>query len=447
MDIDQERDEGLKAENARLRARVEELERLLEGGRPQGREPEPRRADGFPYQALFDALPIALIAYRSDGLAVAINAVNCKRFGTTAAQIVGKYNILQDPQAVAKGYAAGFQRALTGEVVRMPPRAYDSAAGSLKQGQGRRFWTEATYVPLRAAAGAEVRFVVAVSLDVTAHKEAEALQRWSVAMLEAIIDNAPLLIYARDVDGRHTIMNRKFEAFIGKRRDELLGKTAHELMPEEIAEALRAQDAEAMDSAAPISAEERAQTEGPPRVYLSTRFALRDEEGGVTGVCGISLDITERVRAEETSRRLQEEIFRVQEETLRALSTPLLPIADGVVVMPLIGEVSRERAGQLLETLLRGISSQRARIAILDVTGMPRAGPEVTEALTRVARSVRLLGAKIILTGIQPSLAQALVGLGADLEGIVTQGTLERGVAYALSASRNPSVARFGASW
>src|SRR6185436_2586763 len=115
---------------------------------------------------------------------------------------------------------------------------------------------------------------------------------------------------------------------IGKRRDELLGKTAHELMPEEIAEALRAQDAEAMDAAAPIRAEERAQTEGPPQVYLSTRFALRDEEGGVTGVCGISLDITERVRAEETSRRLQEEIFRVQEETLRALSTPLLPIAE-----------------------------------------------------------------------------------------------------------------------
>ncbi|XXY51253.1 PAS domain-containing protein [Sorangium sp. So ce269] len=229
-----------------------------------------------------------------------------------------------------------------------------------------------------------------------------------------------------------------------ERREEIVGKTLDDVVPAPVADALRGVDTDAIASAAPVDVEVRLPAADGMHVYLGTTFALRDEGGGVVGTCGIATDITERVRAEEQARKLQEDMLRIQDETLRALSTPLLPIASGVLVMPLVGEVSRERAAQVIETLLDGLSRQQATIAILDVTGVPQAGPSVTDTLLRTARSVRLLGAEVVLTGIRPSVAQALVELGADLGGIVTQGTLEQGVAYALAARRGARPRRGG---
>ncbi|XXX76385.1 PAS domain-containing protein [Sorangium sp. So ce134] len=424
--------EALEAEIARLRARVAELERSLEEARAQ-RAPEPT-LEGFSYQAIFDAMPVPLTVYRSDGTIIALNDVNCARFGTTRERVVGKYNVVADQQAAAKGYAGAFQKALSGEEAKMPPAFYDTVPSPMHPGPSRRVWSQATCVPIRDEGG--VRLVAEVSVDVTAQMEAEAKLRQSGELLEAVIENAPLLIYVKDKEGRHKIVNRKVEAFVGKRRDEIIGKTLNDVVPAPVADMLRSVDADAAASAVPVSTEVRLPAADGEHVYLGTTFALRDEEGGVVGTCGIAKDITERVRAEEQSRKLQEDMLRIQDETLRALSTPLLPIASGVLVMPLVGEVSHGRAAQVIETLLDGISRQQARIAILDVTGVPQAGPSVTEALLRTARSVRLLGAEVVLTGIRPSVAQALIELGADLGGIITQGTLEQGVAYALSAGR-----------
>ncbi|WP_437669095.1 PAS domain-containing protein [Sorangium sp. So ce131] len=431
-------DGAWEAEIARLRARVAELERSLEEARAQ-RAPEPR-LEGVSYQAIFDALPVPLTVYRSDGTIIALNDAECARFGTTRERIAGKFSVLADQQAVARGYAGSFQKALSGEEAKMPPTFYETVPSPMHPGPSRRVWSQATYVPIRDESG--VRLVAAVSVDVTAQVEAEAKLRQSAALLEAVIENAPLLIYVKDREGRHRIVNRKLEEFVGKPRDEILGKTLDDVVPALVADELRGIDADAVASAVPVSTEVRLPAADGMHVYLGTTFALRDEEGGVVGTCGMGTEITERVRAEEQARKLQEDMLRIQDETLRALSTPLLPIASGVLVMPLVGEVSRERAAQVIETLLDGISRQQARIAILDVTGVPQAGPSVTDALLRTARSVRLLGAEVVLTGIRPSVAQALVELGADLGGIVTQGTLEQGVAYALSARRGASLSR-----
>jgi anti-anti-sigma regulatory factor len=210
-------------------------------------------------------------------------------------------------------------------------------------------------------------------------------------------------------------------------------------MPSDVADAWRAHDMEVMAAGALASVENAVALADGWHVFLSHKFALRGEGEEVVGVCGMTLDITERVRTEERNKRLQEEMLRAREETLRSISTPLMPIADGVLVVPLVGEMTRERAEQLIETLLSGVASQRARLTILDMTGMPQTGPDVIDALLRAARGVRLLGAEIILTGIRPSVAQALVELSADLGSIVTQATLERGVAYALRTRREDS--------
>jgi len=445
MGKDQETHEALRAEIARLEARVAELERLRDERPPRdGDGPHDGlrvRGEDIPYEALFNALPIPIVLYTPDGTVVALNDYSLQHLATTRERIVGKYNVFEDPNAAAEGYPAHFQRALAGEVSRMPPTAYDTIEGPMFPGKGQRLWAEPTYLPIRDASGA-VRFILLVSIDITASKRAEAEQRRSAALLEVVIDNAPLLIYARDTEGRFTIVNAKTARFLNGDRDAMLGKSIHDLLPQDVADMFQAQDLETMKSKIPVTIEDHVPEPDGPHVYITTKFALRDEEGRATGVCGVSMDITERVRAEETSRRLQEELLRVQEETIRAISTPLLPIAEGVLVMPLVGEVTRERAAQVIETLLAGVSSQQARIVILDVTGVPQAaGMAVTDAVFRAARSVRLLGAEIVLTGIRPSVAQALVEMDADLGGIVTLSTLERGVAYALAA-RGASAAR-----
>ncbi|XXX74520.1 PAS domain-containing protein [Sorangium sp. So ce134] len=427
-------DGAMGTENARLRARIEELERRLgEAARPPGPQASAGRPR-VPFEALFDLLPMPIFVYRADGLLAAVNEASCTWFKVPREHVVDKFNILQDPEAVAQGFTGPFLRAVAGEVSTLPATPYEMTEEG-GTGKIRRCWLEVTYLPLRDEAGA--RFVVSLTRDVTAHKEAEAQQRRSAALLEAIIDNAPLLIYARDTEGRYTVANRQVEAALGRPRGAVLGLRAHDLVPREIADRFDAQDREALVAGAPMTLEDRVDMPDGAHVYYTTKFALRDEEGKATGVCGISADITERVRAEQQNLLLQEQMFRVQEETLQSIATPLLPIAAGVLVMPLVGTMTRERADRVIEALLHGISVQQARIALLDVTGMPEAGAEVIDALVRAARSVRLLGAEIVITGIRPSVAQALVGIATDLGGIVTKGTLERGVAYAL-ARRGP---------
>ncbi|NTW03557.1 MAG: STAS domain-containing protein [Oscillochloris sp.] len=142
-------------------------------------------------------------------------------------------------------------------------------------------------------------------------------------------------------------------------------------------------------------------------------------------------DITQS-KEEETERlRQQEEIIRVQAAAIDELSTPLIPLSENVVVMPLIGMIDSRRAQQVLETLLQGISASSAEYAILDITGVPVVDTQVANALAHAATAVKLLGAQVILTGIRPEVAQTIVGLGMQFEQIVTRSTLQSGIAYA----------------
>lgn len=146
----------------------------------------------------------------------------------------------------------------------------------------------------------------------------------------------------------------------------------------------------------------------------------------------------ERERVEEALRQstLQEEIIRAQAAALAELSTPLIPLNQDVVVMPLIGSVDSKRAQQVMETLLSGIESSHAEVAILDITGVSVVDTQVANVFIRAAQAVKLLGAQVMLTGIRPEVAQTLVGLGVDLSGIVTSSSLESGIAMALSRRR-----------
>jgi predicted ATPase/GAF domain-containing protein len=135
-------------------------------------------------------------------------------------------------------------------------------------------------------------------------------------------------------------------------------------------------------------------------------------------------ELVERAQAEAARAALKEELFRVQ--------TPIIPITDRVLVMPLIGTIDADRARQVLETALSGVRANRAEIVILDITGVDMVDAGVTSSLVRTAQALRLLGAQAVITGVRPEVARALVELRLDLSAIVTQGTLESGIAYAM---------------
>jgi DNA-binding response OmpR family regulator/anti-anti-sigma regulatory factor len=142
----------------------------------------------------------------------------------------------------------------------------------------------------------------------------------------------------------------------------------------------------------------------------------------------------ERELAERERHRaaMQEEIIAVQRASLEELSTPMIPITDRIMVIPMIGAVSEERAELLMETALEGVHSRSARVVIIDVTGMKRMDSGSARMLTRTASALALLGAQAVITGVRPELAQALAKGGVDLGAAVIQGTLQSGIAYAL---------------
>jgi PAS domain S-box-containing protein len=161
-------------------------------------------------------------------------------------------------------------------------------------------------------------------------------------------------------------------------------------------------------------------------------FLLADDHGKPLLQCSIVRDVTAEFEAEQERADLQEQVIQAQKAALRELSTPLIPLADGVLVMPLVGTVDSQRAQEVLETLLEGVSSNRANIAIIDITGVKVVDTQVANALLRTAQAARLLGSQVVLTGISPEVAQTLIGMGADLQGIVTRGTLQSGIKFAL---------------
>jgi len=147
----------------------------------------------------------------------------------------------------------------------------------------------------------------------------------------------------------------------------------------------------------------------------------------------VARDITDRKEAIEQRIR-QEELIRAQSAMLAQLSSPLIPISDDIVVMPLIGALDEARVHRITESLLTGIVAQNTRVAIVDVTGVSEVTASLAEMIVRAAHATRLLGANVILSGIRPNVARSLVEIGADLGDITCHANLKNAIAAAMAA-------------
>jgi rsbT co-antagonist protein RsbR len=289
-----------------------------------------------------------------------------------------------------------------------------------------------------ASADREHGLIYAIARDVTEQREAAAALQASEARFREITQNIPGAVFQLTFRNGVWTMD-----FVSERIKEIAGVSAAEVMqdiaalnarvhPEDF-EAFAISVLAAAEQLTPWNIEGRyVLPDGNIHLFQGTSTPMRNNRGEII-FNGVLLDITDRKQAEEAIRQsqIQQEIILAQQATLEELSTPLIPISDTVMVMPLIGSMDSRRAQQVLDTLLRGVAAARAEIAIIDITGVSIVDTQVANTLIRAAQVVKLLGAQVMLTGIRPEVAQTLVGLGAQLP-IVTHSTLQSGIEYAM---------------
>lgn len=128
-----------------------------------------------------------------------------------------------------------------------------------------------------------------------------------------------------------------------------------------------------------------------------------------------------------------ERTVSLQKIALQELSASLIPVFEKVSVMPLVGTIDTERAKLIMENLLEGVVKHRAEVVLLDITGVPVVDTMVAHHIIQAADAVRLVGAKCMLVGIRPEIAQTIVTLGINLNDFTTTSTLQRGVEQALA--------------
>ncbi|MET0617953.1 MAG: STAS domain-containing protein [Luteibacter sp.] len=138
------------------------------------------------------------------------------------------------------------------------------------------------------------------------------------------------------------------------------------------------------------------------------------------------------IRAFQKSR---EEVIARQQEELLELSTPVVKLWDGVLALPMIGTLDSQRTQVVMESLLQRIVETGSEIAIIDITGVPTVDTLVAQHLLKTVTAIRLMGADAIISGVRPQIAQTIVHLGLDLQGIVTKANLADALALALKRS------------
>jgi len=134
----------------------------------------------------------------------------------------------------------------------------------------------------------------------------------------------------------------------------------------------------------------------------------------------------------KTFQKAREEVINRQQREMLELSTPVVKLWDGILALPMIGTLDSARTQVVMENLLQKVVETGAQIAILDITGVPTVDTLVAQHLLKTVTALRLMGAECIISGVRPQIAQTIVHLGVDLQGVTTKANLADALALAL---------------
>ncbi|MCY0987533.1 PAS domain-containing protein [Nannocystis sp. ILAH1] len=376
-----------------------------------------------------------------------------------------------------------------------------------------------------------------------AHEEQRRQLTQTASLLRALADYAPMVLYAKDVDGRFTLSNRLHATLLGRTPDQVVGKLESDLLDADVAAEIQAVMDRVVSTGTPSVSEFEIPIDDRERVFLEHIFPLgrADGSGNNIGIGGVAIDVTERKRAEEAvrvfealvhhspdgvlvrpntptapmfcnpalrrilalppdaaaedaaamlldivpgttefmridgvrvdleltmfaipgaaggrgaaatqvrdvtrlhtairERERQDEVIRQQQaELIAEMSAQVLPLAHGVLMLPLIGTLDEARSLHVREAVLDGIVRHQARVIILDLTGLRAVDTTPAYRIIQLIEAVKMIGARTVLTGIQPAAAVAFTEHGMQLDdSLIVLGTLQDAVQVTLAMAR-----------
>jgi PAS domain S-box-containing protein len=403
-------------------------------------------------RSLLEASLDPLVTIGADGKITDVNTATEKVTGVTRQKLIGSdfSDYFTEPAKAVDGYQEVFSK---GFVKDYPL--------TIRHKSGRK--TDVLYnaTVYRDDAG-KVQGVFAAARDVTERKQMEEQLReasqYARSLLEASLD--PLVTIG--ADGKITDVNTATEKVTGVTREKLIGSDFSDYFtePEKAIAGYQEVFSKGFVKDYPLTVRH---VSGPTADVLYNATVYRDENGTVQGVFAAARDITarrqaeeelrrhrdhleemvrqrtaamektnEQLRAEITESRRRAEIITKQTQEILELSTPVVQVWDGVVAAPLIGSLDSQRTKRFMEVLLDEIVRTNSLVALVDITGVPIIDTQTGQNLVETFAAVKLLGARVVLTGVRPAIAQTLVHLGIDLSGVETRSSLQAGLRVAL---------------
>jgi len=254
------------------------------------------------FRSLVESASDAIVIADRSGTIISWNKAASTLFGYTDEEAVGSPLTILMPQRYHDGHRKGLARIeATGE--RRAIGSIIELHGLTKA--GTEFPIELTLATWNSATG---RFYSGIIRDISARKKTEDALRRTEKLLRDVADNTTAVIYVKYTDGRYLFVNRRFEQIFSLTADQIVGHTDHEIFPREAADAFRANDVIVIEQNRMVEYEEVAPHTDGPHIYISIKFPLCDHTGRPYATCGISTDITERKRIEQTLRAHEDQL-------------------------------------------------------------------------------------------------------------------------------------------
>ncbi len=379
---------------------------------------------------------MTIIEFKPDGTIVRANDLFLAATGYTLKEIQGQHHrIFMKAEEVAKQQYKDFWSAL--------------AAGISQSGQfervakgGSTIWLEASYTPVKDASGKTVSVIKFAQNITQARKAALA----DAAKLEAIKRSMGVIEF--QPDGTIISANPAFLKLMGYTEGELAGQHHRVFVtPQERVSADYASFWQELASGKVKSGQFHRLAKNGKSIWLEANYnPVFDLEGRVERVVKFAIDITDKVesaRATEIALKQVREAELIREElnlALEEMSTPVMPIWDGILLLPLIGVVDSARTDQVVNKTLERINETRSKVFLLDISGVPAMDTAVANQLLKISKATRLMGCETVISGLSPAIARTMVELGVEVGEVRTTATLQQAFAIALG-KRNKQVA------